>query len=360
MNSADRALRAERSPIWSSGDETDETERVGRRICHYEVVSKIGQGGTGIVYAAVDVRLQRRVALKLLPVSAARSRERRMRFLHEARSAAAVHHLNVATVFEIGESDDTVFAAMELVEGVTLRRHLDEHPRGLPVPEAVDIASQILRALSQAHGAGIVHRDIKPENVMIGRGAIVKVLDFGPRDDVPSPSALVLGTRAYMSPEQVVGCRVDASSDVYAMGVLLHEMLTGERPEKREGVRSQARERVPLALRPVVDRCLRSAFEERYPDAHALLDALSAARCAPRASVARRSSFSWALAFVMAASVLLDPLTASSDVLGGAHRAAAAVLATPRAAAGGSSALPATAGERMPAPLPHEGGVDEP
>src|SRR5688572_14721975 len=156
-----------------------EPDRMGQRLAHFRIHEKLGQGGMGIVYAAEDLKLRRKVALKVLPVALVANEERRRRFLREARSASAVLHPNIATVFDVGESEGTVFIAMERVEGVTLRAFVEQRGGRLEPLECVRVAREIARGLGKAHGAGVVHRDLKPENVMIGPDGAVKVLDFG-------------------------------------------------------------------------------------------------------------------------------------------------------------------------------------
>jgi serine/threonine-protein kinase len=226
-----------------------EPERIGTLVAHFRVHSKLGQGGMGIVYGAEDQKLRRQVALKVLPAALVANEGRRRRFVREARSASAVLHPNLATVFEIGESEGTVFIAMEYVEGSTLRSLVAARGGTLPPEEALRIAREIARGVGRAHARGIVHRDLKPENVMIASDGAVKVLDFGlaklsdgadvPLDadariddgnDLASRGSRVVGTPGYMSPEQAAGAAVDARSDVFSLGVMLYEMLSGVRP----------------------------------------------------------------------------------------------------------------------------------
>ena len=223
----------------------DEPElAAGEHIDRYEILSLLGSGGMGQVYLAHDERLDRQIALKLLPNYLTTNQEGLRRFRQEARAASALNHPNIMTIHEIGEVGDRPFIATELVEGQTLRQRLKE-PR-LCASESLDIAVQICGALAAAHQAGIVHRDIKPENIMLRRDGYVKVLDFGlaklseqrePRVDVLSngqhvdlSSGLVMGTVKYMSPEQARGGEVDSRSDLFSLGVVLYELLTGQAP----------------------------------------------------------------------------------------------------------------------------------
>ena len=223
-----------------AGDET--ASPVGRLISHYRVEGLLGSGGMGDVYLARDERLGRRVALKLLPEYLTDDASRVRRFRQEARAASALNHPNILTVYEIGEAGGQYFIATEYVEGVTLRQRLKDGPVALG--EALDIASQVAAALSKAHEAGIVHRDVKPENVMVNGEGHVKLLDFGlakydpgradgagtAGDVTHTAPGLLMGTTAYMSPEQARGLVVDARTDLWSLGVVLYEMATGRQP----------------------------------------------------------------------------------------------------------------------------------
>jgi tetratricopeptide (TPR) repeat protein/predicted Ser/Thr protein kinase len=288
---------------------------VGQSLAHFRILAKLGEGGMGVVYEAMDESLRRKVALKVLPDSFAQDEDRRRRFLREARSAAAITHANIATVHEVGEADGHVFIAMELVEGETLRVRLE---RGVKVAEAARIATEIARGLARAHDRGIIHRDLKPENVMITRHDEVKILDFGlaklREEQVPSPSALeqqetatqltregrLLGTPGYMSPEQARGADVDARTDVFAFGVVLYEMVTSERPfvgdtthdvlvaVARDPPRraSEKNADVSAAADRVIERCLEKLRDARYANGQEVLEALGAAFPEPRISEA--------------------------------------------------------------------------
>jgi len=216
---------------------------VSTNILHYKVLEKIGSGGMGEVYLAEDIRLGRRVALKILPSSYQYDQERRERFLREARAASALRSPNVAAIYDIGDTDNTMFIAMEYVSGELLSTRLESG--SLAIDQAVDIATQVAEALDEAHSLGIVHRDIKSANLIVTERGLVKVLDFGlakmttrANSDVDSTVQLgletspgmILGTIAYMSPEQARGQEVDNRSDLFSLGVLFYEMLTGKRP----------------------------------------------------------------------------------------------------------------------------------
>jgi tRNA A-37 threonylcarbamoyl transferase component Bud32/dienelactone hydrolase len=276
---------------------------VERTISHYQVLEELGRGGMGVVYRARDRKLDREVALKVLPPELVSVEERRQRFFQEARAAAALKHPAVAVVYEVDEADGEHFIAMELVEGRTLRDVLAEGP--LPPERALEIARGILEALSAAHEKHIVHRDLKPQNIMIQDGGAVKVLDFGlakllptsDRADLESHSTdlrtsvgVVMGTAAYMSPEQVEGKEVDVRSDVFSLGVLLYEMLSGNRPFEKASLAatfasilnetppppSGDKGRVPTAVRRFVARCLEKDRDCRYGSAREALRELEA------------------------------------------------------------------------------------
>ncbi|MGB7924789.1 MAG: protein kinase, partial [Pyrinomonadaceae bacterium] len=220
--------------------------RTGQMIGPYEIVSTIGAGGMGKVYLAQDTRLKRKVALKLLPTSFSHDDDRERRFEQEARSASALNHPNILTIYEIGLEGGVRFIATEFIEGLTLRERMRHAP--LDLREALDVAIQVSSALTAAHAARIMHRDIKPENIMVRTDGYVKVLDFGlakltetektPLDDTDSLSralvntepGLVMGTVSYMSPEQARGLEVDARTDIWSMGVVLYEMIAGHTP----------------------------------------------------------------------------------------------------------------------------------
>jgi serine/threonine protein kinase/Tol biopolymer transport system component len=218
----------------------------GTRLGRYEIRSKLGEGGMGEVYLAHDTQLDRPIALKLLPADIARDQQRLHRFLQEARAAAALNHPNIAHIYEIGEAEGGYFIAMEYVEGTTLDKRIGERP--LPISEVLDIAIQICDALDEAHGKGVTHRDIKSSNIMITTRGRVKVLDFGlakvtqaastPEQisdsqlatRVKTSPGVIMGTVNYMSPEQASGKDVDARTDIWSVGVVVYEMVTGHAP----------------------------------------------------------------------------------------------------------------------------------
>lgn len=264
----------------------------GRRVGHYLVEDRVDAGGMGLVYRARDERLGRTVALKFLSPHLGNAPEAKKRFLVEARAAAALEHPNVCTIFEIGETDDgQLFLAMPLYQGETLRARLKRGP--LPFAEAVPIVLQVARALGCAHERGIVHCDIKPSNIMLLADGTAKILDFGvarTNDTVASGLRPLIGTVAYMSPEQLRGASVDHRTDIWALGVVLHEMLTGVRPfgghdphavsdavlTKIPPLLATSYPGVPDGVDPVLRRAIAHRPEDRYPSMAALAEALTA------------------------------------------------------------------------------------
>src|SRR5262245_43407521 len=220
----------------------DARSLLGKTIGHYQIISLVGEGGMGEVYRARDAKLDRAVALKILPEEMSADGDRMRRFSREAKAASALNHPNVAHIYEIGEAEGVIFIAMEYVEGQTLAAKINGHP--LEVSEIVEIGSQIADALDEAHSKGITHRDIKPANVMITARGQVKVLDFGlakmtravqpVSSDISTQAktepGVVLGTVPYMSPEQALGRDVDHRTDTFSLGVVLYEMATGRLP----------------------------------------------------------------------------------------------------------------------------------
>src|ERR1700733_4021740 len=215
----------------------------GYRLDSYEIIAPLGAGGMGEVYRARDAVLKRDVAIKVLPADWSRDPERLRRFELEAQAAAALNHPNIVSIFHVGQYDGSPYIVTELLQGETLRDRLRKGPMRLR--EVVDLGVELVRGLAAAHDAGIVHRDLKPENIFITKDGRVKILDFGlakldPAKAVSADGATVtfqqesvpgqvLGTVGYMSPEQVRGHVADPRSDIFAVGVVLYEMLTGKR-----------------------------------------------------------------------------------------------------------------------------------
>src|SRR5271155_264648 len=210
----------------------------GMRFGNYEILQRLGAGGMGEVYRARDTRLEREVAIKTLSLEQCSQPEALSRFEQEARSACALNHPNIVTIYELGQVDGTRYIAMELVIGETVRQLLDSGP--MPFRKAIAIAAQIADALAKAHAIGIVHRDLKPENLMVSGDATAKILDFGlaklqgvnPASDPDASTTItehgtVLGTVGYMSPEQATGEEIDFRSDQFSFGAVLYEMVTG-------------------------------------------------------------------------------------------------------------------------------------
>lgn len=262
----------------------------GDQISHYRIVSTLGAGGMGEVYLADDTKLERRVALKVLLPEVSDDEERVRRFMQEARAASALNHPNILTVFEIGASNDLQYIATEFIQGQTLRDRIKGEPMRLR--ETLDITLQIAAALAAAHEAGIIHRDIKPENIMIREDGIVKVLDFGLAKLSVTPTAgiettlpqintqpgVLIGTVAYMSPEQARGRKLDHRSDIFSLGIVMFELFTGKRPFEGEnhldlvssilkddapGLR-QAAPDLPRELERIVEKSLRKDRDQRY------------------------------------------------------------------------------------------------
>lgn len=264
----------------TAGSRSSHSIPAGTRIAHYDIVGELGGGGMGVVYEARDSRLGRSVALKFLPPLISHDADVRARFEQEARAASVLDHPNICTIHEIGEGQQgQLYISMALYRGETLKERLESGR--LPTEQAVEIATQIGRGLDRAHQAGIVHRDVKPANVMLTEDGQVKILDFGlaKLDEVQlTRSGLTLGTVAYMSPEQARGERVDARTDVWSLGVVLYEMLTGRPPF--QGEYSQAviysllntdpepiekvNPEVSGRLAKVVGRCLQKDADKRY------------------------------------------------------------------------------------------------
>jgi serine/threonine protein kinase/tetratricopeptide (TPR) repeat protein len=266
---------------------------IGRCISHYQIISLLGAGGMSEVYLALDTRLGRKVALKMLPEEFTRDEERVKRFDREARAASALNHPNIITIYEIGWAEGRNFIATEYIEGQTLRQQMTCGP--MEIGSALDVAVQTSMALAAAHEVGIVHRDIKPENIMMRRDGLIKVLDFGlakllerrpsanavaaaeseAKTGIKTLPGLVMGTPQYMSPEQVRGIEVEARSDIFSLGVVLYEMVAGNRPftgKTPSDVMAAILERelMPLARStqgmPDLDRIVRKALAKKLED----------------------------------------------------------------------------------------------
>jgi eukaryotic-like serine/threonine-protein kinase len=284
----------------------------GTRLGHYEVISSLGKGGMGEVYLAEDVRLGRRVALKVLPAALADDQDSLARFIREARAASALNHPNIITIHDIGEATGTHFIAYEFVDGKTLRDLTRSAP--LDAATAIDIGIQVTSALIEAHHAGIIHRDIKPDNVMIRATGLVKLLDFGiarlsrpAMTDVTETamlgqtrSGVLIGTPQYMSPEQARGLEVDHQTDLFSLGAVLYELVSGISPFAaatttdaivavltREPPRLTA---VPPAVADIVSRALQKDRTQRYATAAEMLLDLTDAKQAVDGGVSRAAA----------------------------------------------------------------------
>src|SRR5712692_1130443 len=276
---------------------------IGQILGHYRIDSKLGEGGMGVVYKAQDLRLDRPVALKFLPPHFA-DEEHKKRFIHEAKAASALDHPNICTIYEIGETEDgQMFIAMAYYEGETLKQKIERGP--MLEREAAGIALQMAQGLAKAHANGLVHRDVKPANVIVTADGVAKILDFG-LAKVSGVTELTrtgstLGTAAYMSPEQAQGESIDARTDLWALGVVLYEMLAGRRPfqgnhlpaivyaivnEKLKPVRD-ARPDVPGELDRIVSRALEKNRGARYQAASEMAAELEAWRATLTATSTR-------------------------------------------------------------------------
>jgi eukaryotic-like serine/threonine-protein kinase len=272
---------------------------VGCRLAHYEILARIGEGGMGVVYKARDTRLNRAAAIKILSSAATATAEQRQRFTQEAKAASALNHPGIITIYDIASDQDVDFIAMEYVQGKTLEEMIGR--KALTLKTALDYAVQAAQALAKAHAAGIIHRDLKPANIMVTDDGLVKILDFGVakltgrgEEDVDTAAATVtrplardaaltaegriVGSVAYMSPEQATAQKIDARSDIFSFGAVLYEMVTGMRPFAGESSismltavineepkrPSEISARIPRELERIVVRCLRKDPARRF------------------------------------------------------------------------------------------------
>ena len=252
-------------------------------ISQYKILKKLGEGGMGVVFRAMDLSLEREVALKFLPRRYNTNPAMKERFKREARAAAALDHPNICGVFEVGETDEgRLFIAMPFYKGKTLKEKIFD--KSITVSDAVEYAIQTAEGLAHAHQAGIIHRDIKPENIMITDDGQLKILDFGVAkiaDADVTQKGTLLGTISYMSPEQAAGETVDARSDLWSLGLVLYEMITGRQPFNHDEIStmistillrepvpvSEIAENVPPELEKIISKALRKIKDERYPNA---------------------------------------------------------------------------------------------
>jgi serine/threonine protein kinase len=286
---------------------------IGSRLAHYEITGHLGSGGMGEVYQATDTKLGRDVAIKILPEAFARETDRISRFENEARVLASLNHPHIAAIHGLEESGDRKFLVMELVSGETLADRIARGP--LPVDEALAIASQIAEALEAAHEKGVIHRDLKPANIKVTADGQVKVLDFGlakafagdaanvnvsnsPTLSMASTNAgIILGTAAYMSPEQARGMSVDRRTDIFAFGSVLYEMLTGRQAFQGETVSdilaavlraepdwTRLPQETPAVIRRLLRRCLQKDRNRRLKYAEDARIEIEEARTGPEES----------------------------------------------------------------------------
>lgn len=257
-----------------------------RRLGRYEILGELGKGAMGVVYRAIDPVLQRTVAVKTIPMylDPSEQAEYEARFYHEAKAAGRLSHPNIVTIYDVGKSGDTTYMAMELLEGQDLKSLLAPK-KPLPIPQALDIAAQVADGLAYAHEHEVVHRDVKPANLMITRSGLVKIMDFGiarmRASEIRTQTGVLLGSPSYLSPEQVLGKRADHRSDIFSLGIVLYEMLTGERPFTGAEITTimyqivHLSPRAPSVLNPevpeilnfVVAKALAKSPEDRYQDA---------------------------------------------------------------------------------------------
>ena len=257
-----------------------------QQLGRYEIVGELGKGAMGVVYRAIDPVLQRTVAIKTihLYLDPAEQAEYEARFYHEAKAAGRLSHPNIVTVYDVGKSGNIAYMAMELLEGRELKSLLAPR-KPLPVAQALDIAAQVADGLAYAHEQEVVHRDVKPANIMITRSGLVKIMDFGiarmRASEIRTQTGVLLGSPSYLSPEQVLGKRADHRSDIFSLGIVLYEMLTGERPFSGAEITaimyqivhvsprapSVLNAEVPEILNFVVAKALAKSPEARYQDA---------------------------------------------------------------------------------------------
>ena len=311
---------------------------IGRQISHFQVTEKLGEGGMGTVYKALDLDLERPVVLKFLLPNLSTDENAKQRFVQEARAASALDHPNVCTIYEIGEVDGgQVFISMAFYEGETLLQKIMEGP--LPVDEALDLTAQVARGLAKAHEREIVHRDIKPANVIVTADGVAKILDFGlaklsHSPDLTAPGSVV-GTLAYMAPEPLMGMPTDHRVDIWSLAAVLYEMITGRPPFQEEYpqalVYSITNESpppipdfvkgVPIAVEALIAKGLEKGADDRYRDAREFLAAIEACRAGGGPPAPRAGSTD------IAKTVVYEPAAAPASAAGSPSVSAAGAVA---------------------------------
>ncbi|MBM2842152.1 MAG: serine/threonine protein kinase with repeat [Bacteroidetes bacterium] len=271
---------------------------IGQTISHYKILEKLGEGGMGVVYKAKDNKLDRSVAIKVLPPHLSGSEENKTRFLQEAKAAAALNHPHILSIYEVDEHDGSMFLVLEYVEGETLKKRISKlHlETGIPFDQAIEWVLQIAKGIKAAHEQGIIHRDIKSENIMLTNGGHLKIMDFGlaklKSSSGMTKSGTSLGTLSYMSPEQAQGVTTDLRTDIWSLGVVFYEVLTGELPfraEHQAGLLylvvnnepvppSVLDKKIPRAVDEVIKRMLEKERDRRFPTMDDVIAALQKVR----------------------------------------------------------------------------------
>lgn len=282
---------------------------IGKKISHYKILEELGSGGMGVVYKAEDLKLKRTVALKFVVPRMLRKREDKERFIREAQTAASLNHPHICTIYHIDEVEDSTFIVMEYIEGQSLKDIIGKGP--LEMDKALNFAIQIADGLEEAQGKNVIHRDIKSSNIMLNNKSQAKIMDFGLAKVISetqlTETASIMGTVAYMSPEHVSGDTIDHRSDIWSLGVVLYEMLSGELPFQGDHEQlilysilnkyhlplSELRPTIPAAMERIVDKCLEKDPTERYQSAHELLEDLRWLKKETESGIIPRTKPTW-------------------------------------------------------------------